>query len=323
MLPQGNRRLASSVALALLLLGARSARADDKKWLELAWQAPSECPPGGDIEREIARLVGSTPKVKGPLRAVVAVSGDEHGWRARVRTDYAGELGERTIEGATCRAVAKAAALVISLTIDSNAGKVDANPPPPPPPPREPQLPPPPPPPLPPPPQPVPVHAFVALGPRTEMGLLENPTFGLELAMGVRVPAGSLEVAGAWHLPQNISVPGTAAGGRFTLLSLGGRLCPRIVRGPVELFVCAGGFYERLSAQGFGINEPGSNSTDLFSASLGPGMDFLLARGLWLTVAGDATYTPGHARFVLDNVGPVHTAARVGGTARLQLAWYF
>jgi hypothetical protein len=167
------------------------------------------------------------------------------------------------------------------------------------------------------------VHGFVALGPRTEMGLLENPGFGLELAVGARVPAGSLEIAGAWYLPQNVAVPGTSVGGRFTLLSLGGRACPRILRGPIELFLCAGGSFERLSAQGFGINLPGSNATNLFSASLGPGMDFLLARGLWLTVAGDATYTPGHAKFVLENVGPVHSAARFGATGRLALAWYF
>jgi hypothetical protein len=52
-------------------------------------------------------------------------------------------------------------------------------------------------------------------------------------------------------------------------------------------------------------------------------MDFLLSRGLWLVVAGEATYTPGHAKFVLENIGPVHSAARFGGSARLQLAWHF
>jgi hypothetical protein len=322
MLPRGNRRLASSVALALSLLAPTLARAEEGRWLELSWQAPPECPPGADIEREIVRLVGTSPRVKGALRAVVDVSGDEHGWRARVRTDYAGELGDRTIEGATCRAVAKAAALVLSLTIDSNAGKVDT--PPPAPPKREPEPPPAPPPivvPLPTP--PIPVRGFLALGPRSEMGLLQNPGFGLELAAGASVPAGSLELAGALYLPQNVTVSGTTSGGRFTLVTLGGRICPRIVRGPVELFACAGGSFDRLSAQGFGVTIPSSNATSLFTLSLGPGMDFLLARGLRLVVAADATYTPGHARFTLDNVGEVHTASRFGGTTRLQLAWYF
>jgi hypothetical protein len=316
------RRLATSVALALIPLWATSAHADEGRWLDLSWQAPPECPPGADIEREITRLVGTSPRVKGGLRAVVDVTGDEHGWRARVRTDYAGELGDRTIAGATCRAVAKAAALVISLTIDSNAGKVDTTPTPPPAPPRrEPEifLPPP----VAPPAAPIPVHGFVALGPRTEMGLLANPGFGVELALGARIPMGSLELAGAVYLPQNVTAAGGSAGGKFTLLSLGGRACPRLVRGDVELFACAGGSFDRLSAQGFGVSTPGSNATNLVSVTLGPGMDFLLARGLWLVVAGDATYTPGHARFVLENIGPVHTASRFGGSARLQLAWYF
>jgi hypothetical protein len=57
--------------------------------------------------------------------------------------------------------------------------------------------------------------------------------------------------------------------------------------------------------------------------SIGPGMDFRLTRELRLTGAVEAAYTPGRASFVLENVGEVHTAARIGGSARLQLVWYF
>lgn len=314
------RPLASSVALVLLALWPRAGRADEGRWLELSWQAPVDCPNRADIEREIARLVSSAPRVEGTLRAAVNVTrGDGPGWRARVRTDYAGELGDRTIEGPTCRAVAKAAALVISLTIDSNAGKVDVLPPPVR---REPDLPAPPPA-VPEPPSPAPVRGFVAFGPRSEMGLLLKPGLGVELAVGARIPAGSLEIAGVAYLPQNTTVAGTTAGGRFTLLSVAGRLCPRIVRGTIELFVCVGGSFDRLSAQGFGVTSPGSATTNLATMSIGPGMEFRLTRALWLTVGVEGGYTAGTARFVLDNIGPVHSAARIGGSARLELASYF
>src|SRR5206468_4291233 len=45
---RGNRRLASSVALALLAFWPIPAGADEGRWLELSWQAPPECPPGAD-----------------------------------------------------------------------------------------------------------------------------------------------------------------------------------------------------------------------------------------------------------------------------------
>src|SRR5204862_3582552 len=93
---------------------------------------------GGEIEREVTRLVGATHREGGTVRAVVDVTvSNDQTWRARVRTEYGGALGDRTLEGATCRAVARASALPISLTIDSSAGTIEE--PPPPPPPREPE----------------------------------------------------------------------------------------------------------------------------------------------------------------------------------------
>src|SRR5204862_7206512 len=135
-------------------------------------------------------------------RAGVEVTGsNDQTWRARVRTEYGGAIGDRTLEGATCRAVARAAALVISLTIDSNAGRVEE--PPPPPLPREPETAPR----LPiriPATEGAPARAFVALGPRSEIGLFPYPGFGLELALGARAPIGSFQIAGTGYLPENV-----------------------------------------------------------------------------------------------------------------------
>jgi hypothetical protein len=314
MLPM--RRLGPAVAIAATLW-ARAARADETRWLELTWRAPPECPPGAEIEREIARLVGATRREGGTLRAAVDVTvGTDQTWRARVRTEYAGALGDRTLEGASCRAVARASALVISLTIDSNLIKLEE--PPPSPLPREPET------------APrlpiripsaeIPARAFLAIGPRSEIGLFPNAGFGLELAIGARNLLGSFQIAGTAYLPENVTVPGTSAGGRFTLLSAAARLCPALVHGTVELFACGSLSLDRLSAEGFGVTAPGSAATNLVTVGLGPSFDFLLARPYRLTFAVDADYTPGHASFVLDRIGRVHTATTFGGSARLQFS---
>jgi hypothetical protein len=321
MIFSANRRFGSSFALALLFvwLLPEPVCADEPRWLELTWRAPAECPAGAEIEREIGRLVGTGARERGTLRAVVDVSGsDEQGWRARVQSEYGGDTGERTLEGATCRAVARAAALVISLTVDSNADRLEGREPSTP---REPEA--------------VPratsapqvalrepLRWWVALGPRSEVGLLRHPGFGLELAIGARMPLGSIEIAGAAYLPDDTTVPGTAAGGRFRLLTIEARACPHIAGGAFEFFVCGSAGLGRLSAEGFGVTSPGSAATMLGFFGLGPGMGLFLTRAFRLTLGIDGTFAPGHASFVLDNFGHVHTASRLGGSARIELAFY-
>ncbi len=298
----------------------RAGHADDARWLDLTWQAPPPCPAAQEIEREIARLVGNPAAERGTLRALVEVTGsDDEGWRARVRSEYAGQSGERVLSGTNCRAVAKAVALVIALTIDSNAGKREM---PAAPPVREREVPAPAPPATPPPPPPGPSPWFIALGPRSELGLLKEPGIGFELGLGARIPAGALELTGAAYLPQSITVQHTAAGGRFLLVGAGLRLCPRIARGGIDLFACAGASFDRLSAEGFGVTSPGSAVANLVTFMLGPRVDVALNGTLRLSFGIDANYTPGRASFVLQNIGRVHTATQLGISERLQLVWY-
>jgi hypothetical protein len=313
-------RIGLRLALALGMLWARSGRADEPRLLDLTWRAPAECSMGAEMERRIARLSGTAPRDRGVLRAVVDIWADERGWHAHVATDYGGEAGERTLEGPTCHAVARAAALVIALTIDSNAGHLDE---------------------LPPPPNgrerdsvPKPtrvteaahrslVRGSVAAGPRSELGLLQSPGFGIEIALGARVPAASLEIVGAGYLPENITVPNTGVGGRFTLLTVELRACPNLLRGSIELFACASAGLGRLSAEGFGVTAPGSAATTLGILAVGPGVGFFLSPVHRLGIGGDVTYAPGRARFVLQNIGLVHQAAQIGGSARFEVTWYW
>jgi hypothetical protein len=99
-------------------------------------------------------------------------------------------------------------------------------------------------------------------------------------------------------------------------------VCPHIVGGAFELFACGSAGLGRLSAEGFGVTAPGSAATTLGFVGLGPGVGFFFTRSHRLTLGIDGTYAPGHASFVLDNLGHVHTASRFGGSARIDLAWY-
>src|SRR5260221_2291906 len=243
--PLGAALIGSCVALALLAFAPR-AFAQDLPWLELTVRAPPDCPTGLEVEREITRLVGDAPRDKGRLKATIEIAAsNDRTWRARVQSEYGGEGGERILEGGTCRAVARAAALVVALTVDSHAGALEEPPPPPKPP--EILLPPPPPPPQPAP-QPLPWVARLAA--RTEAGLLPHIGAGVGIGTGLRIPLGSLEVTGAAYLPERTTLPGSAAGGRFSLLSLGARACPQVIGAAVDLFACAGFQWDRLRAEG-------------------------------------------------------------------------
>jgi hypothetical protein len=222
MMPLTNRRFGSSFAPGLLLvwLLPEVGRADEPRWLELV-ASPAECPAGAEIERDIGRLVGTGPRERGTLRAVVDVAGsDEQGWRARVQSEYGGEIGERTLEGATCRAVARAAALVISLTIDSNVGRLESReasaprelPTPRVSAPREleavarvtgvPEIAP-----------RAPLRPWVGLGPRSEVGLWVIRVSGSRSLSGARLPARFARNRRCRVPPRGHDRPGTAAGG--------------------------------------------------------------------------------------------------------------
>src|SRR5882672_9283818 len=135
--PEGDDRaggppfvLWTAMTVVAVLACSPRAFADDMPWLDLTVRAPPICPPGTEIEHEITRLVGDAPRDKGRLKATIDIAGiDDRTWRARVHTEYGGEGGERTLEGGTCRAVARAAALVVALTVDSHAGAAEEPPP--------------------------------------------------------------------------------------------------------------------------------------------------------------------------------------------------
>lgn len=89
----------------------------------LAWEAPSECPSGQSVEREIVRLLGARPEHPGEgltveARVTTAASG-----RLLLTLTTRGPYGEarRELEAESCAALAETAALVIAMAIDPEA----------------------------------------------------------------------------------------------------------------------------------------------------------------------------------------------------------
>jgi hypothetical protein len=164
---------------------------------------------------------------------------------------------------------------------------------------------------------------YVYLGPRSEAGLLPRPGIGAGVGLGFRLPIGAFELTAATYAPEKFTIAGTATGGRFTLVSAGARICPRIVAAAVDLFACATVQFDRLSAEGFGVTTPGAAGTNLATFGFGPRVDFFLTRSLRLSLGVDANYTPGRANFVVSDLGKVRAIDPLGGSARVDFGWYF
>jgi hypothetical protein len=310
----------AGVALALTLSTTPCRAAENARSFELTWDAPPECPTAQEVERDITRLIGESSHER-TVRASATVTGSDDGWKVRVRMESSGEVSERSLSAPTCRALEKAVALVIAITIEPRAASGEPPPPPPPPPPVE------PPPPKPPPPPPPVVHepplkGFAALGPATEIGLLPELGVGGELSVGLRLSIFSAELSGAIYAPESTTVMGPN-GGRFILASGGLRACGRVLGGQVELFGCGETTVNRLAGRGFGVTVPESASTLLAGFGVGPRVDVRLSPVFLLLFDVEAIYAPGRASFVLDNVGRVYTAKHVGMSGRFGLAAQF
>lgn len=118
--------LLGTVLLGTVLLGASMplgagtvARAQDAPLLQ--WTAPDACPSRSVVEAEIERILGRRPD-GGPFAEVtVSVRGDRH-----VAVLALPPSRRRRIEGSSCEALVRAAALILALEIDPEALSLDA-----------------------------------------------------------------------------------------------------------------------------------------------------------------------------------------------------
>lgn len=308
------------------LLGVRGAAAQDvpaetpaARRIELDWHAPDSCPDQEEVlERANRMLSGSQAVVEVRARADVTAELDGT-WRVSLQTQVGAELGERTLAGESCDAVASASALLLALTVDPNAALESEPEPPPPPPPPEPD--PPLPPPLPPPAEEkpkAPLRFLAEIAPSVAVGASPGAAFGAHLGLGVEIRQRWFALAeGAVYAPVERTLDATR-GGVFGLQRVGGRLGLKAYSD--DLFVvavCAGLKWNHISAEGVGVVSP--QRTDAWYASpfgaLRAGV--LFSEHLALVGEADVEVAISPPQFVAEGVGEVFTPSSVGFAGRL------
>jgi hypothetical protein len=104
----------------VLFFLALASRATAQAPFVLEWSAIEGCPPADAVEREVSRLLGDAPRAGAPIRVRATVRAGPP-LQLELITESAAGGGTRTIEGASCDALAQAGALVIAMAIDPEA----------------------------------------------------------------------------------------------------------------------------------------------------------------------------------------------------------
>lgn len=301
-------RFAGSPSLAALLL-AGSANAQSST-MELAWNAPAECPSRDAVLAEIARTLGHPPA--GQATTVRAdVTRDEEGlWHASVRIEAGPARSERTLDAATCPAVASAAALILAVAAE---GGLPSEPPLPPEPARASREQSAPAAPSPAPPPPTSSKLLVDAGAVLDEKTMPSLAGGAELAVGWRFATGTWRprafVRGAFFPAQSTFLANRPTeGGSFRLLTASGQACLEYATGRLEVGPCVGGELDSMSATGIG---PGSSSgSGAWVALLGSALGgWRLTRELAIVARVDAAVPLARPSFVAQTPGGAARAA--------------
>jgi hypothetical protein len=315
----------SVVALATLVPAGAALAGAGESAIALAWDAPPECPTRDFVLGEVERIVGPGG-VRRPVRAEATVLRRVDGrWTLRLRTQQDADVGERLLEGETCKGVASAAAVVLALTVQTEAVVVTPLPPPSSPPSAS-AAPPaassrPSPPPLPSP------WAFLVRGTGlADLVTLPSVAGGAALAVGGRYRRleGTLGVTVLFDQSATTSKPG--AGADFSLVGATLRGCyvaPLHAGASFEIAGCGGVAVERVAARSFGVTTPGFG--EFFHAAPFVASSFVVVATPAAAVGLDASVLFPLARpgFTVEGLEEVHrvppVSVRLGLTVDLRL----
>jgi len=346
-----NANLRASCAAAALLALASPARADEAppraadeappRGLELDWSAPSDCPDEDSVRAAVERLVGRRldPGAATPIYARAFILRPENG---RLRLDLSvtepgAQPHERRVEAQRCAELADAAALIIALAIDPEAGAHDESAQPAPSsrppsstpshslPPSEPsEIVPPEEPPPETPSERMPSGFALAAVFGIDLGALPAPAPGLGVGGALRFGPNRLDLTATYWFAQRAHLLSrTSAGSDIQLFAANARYCRSFLHVPIDVATCAGFEGGIVHAQGFGVLNPGTG----ISPWLAPRVD--LASAIPLTSHLDLTLDLAilvpllHDRFVLADLGEVHRTATMTARTLVGLDLHF
>ena len=272
--------------------------------IDLEWNAPAQCPTREVFLAELASALGSASRGRVPCstRIDIASAGDE-GWKATVYVAAQGVSSERVLHAENCQTLASAAAVIAAVAMEAPTGDP-------------------------------PLTGARAIAPpagsadhetllgtrsRKESqliasaaailddGTLPAPSPGVEgtvaWALLVAPLRARIEASGAVFETQGGEAQDhPAEGGRFSLLTVGGRVCGTRLFGPLEVGPCLGGELDLMNGSGTGTQAiPGRG---YWGALDGSGLgSWSPTRGFALTVRVDGVFPLAPPSFVIRRVG--------------------
>jgi hypothetical protein len=290
--------------------------ADPAAAFSLVWSAPDGCPSEEQVRAEIARLLGGDLRLHedGDLQAKVTVL---HGslWSADLATQQGGRVGRRSIEAASCQAVADGIALIIALSIDPDAVTATAEAPR-----RE-----------------VPFVADVPANSKRQLrilasvhaqglaGTLPGPDVGVGLGVGLAGARWRTELRWTYGLRRDqVASLASGASGRFNLA--GGSLTECLDLGLTKLASgpCAVAEGGRVSVSGYGTAAGFSRHAPWLALGGGGFLAVPVGQHLRISLEVDVVAPLYRPDYVFDGVpGVVFRAPAVGGRARVDVSWHF
>jgi hypothetical protein len=274
--------------------------------VDLAWNAPAECPARDAVVDEVARVLSSSHERRVAVTVRADVSRDDSGrWHAALRVDMRDAHGERTLDAESCPAIASATAVIVAIAVEGGMPEPVPGAPPP----ENPERPVP---------QRVQLRASqVIVGAAAVIDASTWPS----LAPGVEGTLGLAQSWSTWRVrafatggffPWQDSSPllsgSDAPGeyGRFELFTASVRACASLVRGAFDVGPCLGGEVDVMIGTGASIGpaQPTPDSGAWASAlgSVLASWSFLRHAAIFLRA--DAFYAPLPPQFGVYSPAP-------------------
>lgn len=281
----------------------------------------------------MAQILQGPPPAKSIVVAVARIRRADDAGRFELSLSIrTGDVEEsRTIDAASCSALAEASAVVIALAINpakESPAETPAPPPAPPAPPPAVVVAPVPPPRLPlvPPPPPRPRYRFaLGLGAAVDAGTLPDVGAGMLASIAVRIERLRLGVLSTlWFRQEPVFDARGQAGASFDMIAAGAFGGYMVALGPFRLGPAASLEATFVRVRGFGIRAPRASWTGWPTAVLGGRAELPLASWIGLFARADAafavaapTFTLGTAESGLSLHSPAIPAARLGFGAEI------
>lgn len=312
-------RLRSALLVAAWWLAVTPCWAQSERpALELAWSAPGDCPQQARARELVAEYLGerelsAAEPGQRVLTAHATIRRRAERWELSLVTTLDGQPGQRALSAMTCADVAAAAALVLAFAIDPGAALRHAAP-------------------APPPARAVPAAppAPPAAASRTRFGVagsvhgawgaLPGTSGGAALELSLAHGAWGAKLAG--YVFAERAAPAAerpSAGGEFSLWALAAAPCWSPSSGALRLRACLPIELQRLTAEGYGVDEPAEATASelLLGVELAPAIS--LSSRLELVAPLGVGVSLRRPEFYLERIGNVFRASLVQGRAGLGL----